>query len=234
MDRLTRKELKSDRFALEVQHSVEYFTEHRRQLTRWGGVAAAVIVIVAAIFFYRGHEHNVRQAALHDAMEVQNSTVGPANSGPSGSVFPTPQDREKAVTKAWTELAAKYPGTEEGQIAEYFLGTNAADAGRIPEAEKHFKVVVDAGGDYASLAKLSLATVYASEGKLADGEKLIQSVIDHPTMLVSKESATIELAELIRDKDPARARKLLEPLRQSPRPGVSRAAITALSDMSQK
>jgi hypothetical protein len=42
------------------------------------------------------------------------------------------------------------------------------------------------------------------------------------------------LAELIQTKDPQRARKLLEPLRSSPRGSVSRVAISALSDMSQK
>jgi hypothetical protein len=81
---------------------------------------------------------------------------------------------------------------------------------------------------------MSLAQVYAAEGKLADGEKLLQSLIDHPTPLVSKESATIVLAEVIQSKDPQRARKLLEPLRSNPRSSVSRVSISALSDMSQK
>ena len=128
----------------------------------------------------------------------------------------------------------KYSGTDEGLIAEFFLGTNAADQGKLSEAEKRLKVVADAGIPYSALAKLSLAQVYAAEGKLADGEKLVQSLIDHPTPLVSKEAATIALAELIQSKDPQRARKLLEPLRSSPRGSVSRVAISALSDMSQK
>ena len=87
---------------------------------------------------------------------------------------------------------------------------------------------------YGSLAKLSLAQLYASQGKVADGERLIQSVIDHPTVLVSKESATVALAELIRNTDPQRARKLLEPLRSNPRSNVSRTALTILGEMSNK
>ncbi len=31
MDKLTRKELKSDKFALEVQHSVEFVSQHREK-----------------------------------------------------------------------------------------------------------------------------------------------------------------------------------------------------------
>jgi predicted negative regulator of RcsB-dependent stress response len=233
VDRLTRKELKSDRFALEVQHSIQVVTDHRQQLTRWGTIAGVVAILVIAVVMYRNHEHVVRQEALHAAQQLQNASIGPQQNELSVS-FPTQAERDKAVNKSFTELAAKYSGTDEGLIAEFFLGTNAADQGKLSEAEKRLKVVADAGIPYSALAKLSLAQVYAAEGKLTDGEKLVQSLIDHPTPLVSKEAATIALAELIQSKDPQRARKLLEPLRSSPRGSVSRVAISALSDMSQK
>jgi predicted negative regulator of RcsB-dependent stress response len=233
VDRLTRKELKSDRFALEVQHSIQVVSDHRQQLTRWGTIAGVVAILVIAVVVYRNHEHVVRQEALHAAQQLQNASIGPQQNELSVS-FPTQAERDKAVNKSFTELAAKYSGTNEGLIAEFFLGTNAADQGKLSEAEKRLKLVADAGIPYSALAKLSLAQVYAAEGKLADGEKLVQSLVDHPTPLVSKEAATIALAELIQSKDPQRARKLLEPLRSSPRGSVSRVAISALSDMSQK
>jgi predicted negative regulator of RcsB-dependent stress response len=192
-----------------------------------------VAILVIAVLVYRNHEHVVRQEALHAAQQLQNASIGPQQNELSVS-FPTQAERDKAVSKSFTELAAKYSGTDEGLIAEFFLGTNAADQGKLSEAEKRLKVVADAGIPYSALAKLSLAQVYSAEGKLADGEKLVQSLIDHPTPLVSKEAATIALAELIQLKDPQRARKLLEPLRSSPRGSVSRVAISALSDMSQK
>ena len=235
MDRLTRKELKSDRFALEVQHSIQVVSDHRQQLTRWGTVAGVVIILVVAFILYRNHEHSVRQEALHAAQQLQNANIGPQPPQNEYSInFPTQAERDKAVNKAFTELAAKYPGTDEGLIAEFFLGTNAADQGKLPEAEKRLKQVADSSGPYSSLAKVSLAQVYAAEGKLADGEKLLQSLIDHPTSLVSKESATIVLAELVQSKDPQRARKMLEPLRSNPRGSISRVSISALSDLSQK
>jgi predicted negative regulator of RcsB-dependent stress response len=233
VDRFTRKELKSDRFALEVQHSIQVVSEHRQQLTRWGTIAGVVAILVVAVVLYRNHEHTVRQEALHAAQQLQNATIGP-QVNEFAITFPTQAERDKAVTKAFTELAAKYPGTDEGLIAEFFLGTNAADKGSLTEAEKRLKEVADSSTAYAPLAKVSLAQVYAGEGKPGEGEKLLQSLIDHPTPLVSKEAATVLLAELVQPKDPQRARKLLEPLRSSPRSSVSRVAINALSDMSQK
>lgn len=228
---LTRKELKTDKFVLEFEHGVELFSEHRQQIIRWGSVALGLIVVVVAVNMYRNHTRSLRQDALHSAMEIQNSTVGPQGNDFT-KTFPTAADRDKAVRKAFSDLAAKYPGTDEGAIGEFFLGTNAADSGNLAEAEKHFKAVVDSGrGVYVSVAKLSLGQIYASEGKVADGEKLIQSVIDHPTVLVSKDEATIALGQLLQASDPDKARKILEPLRTSTRPNVSKAAIDAVAQL---
>lgn len=234
MDRLTRKELKSDRFALEVQHSVEYVSDHRRQVIRWGGVAAAVVVIAVGVFVYRSYQHTQRQEALTAALKISNANVGQPNpANPDILTFPTAADRTKAMNKAFGDIIAKYSGSNEAAVAEFTLAVNASDEGNSAEAEKRLKVVIDSGNDqYGSLAKLSLAQLYGSQGKIADGEKLLQSVIDHPTILVSKEQAQISLAELLGPTDPARARKILEPLRSNPRPNISGKAISALSELS--
>jgi predicted negative regulator of RcsB-dependent stress response len=230
--KLTRKELKSDKFAQEVQHSVEFVSGHRQQMIRWGAPALALVLIVAGVFYYRNYQHAARQEALHEAMLAQNAGVGTATSE-FVVVFPTVEARKTAVLKAWRELAAKYPGSEEGSIAEFFLGTNAADDGNLADAEKNFKASIDsADGAYASLGKLALAQVYGGEGKVKEGAQIIQSVIDHPTVLVSKEAATLALAELLKDTDRQRAKKLLEPLRTSTRGAVSKAAISLDSDLS--
>jgi predicted negative regulator of RcsB-dependent stress response len=233
--RLTRKELKSDKFALEVQHSVEYVSEHRQQVIRWGGIGAAVVILVIAVFVYRNYEHSVREEALHSAMQVQNANIGVPTGNALVLTFPTEAARQKAATQAFTDLVAKYSGTDEGTIAEFFLGTNAADKGNLAEAEKRFKTVIDSGNkNYGSMAKMALAQLYASEGKLSDGEKAIQSVIDHPTDLVSKDEATLALGQLLMASDPQRARRLIEPLRSSPRSSINKQAITAISEMPQK
>jgi predicted negative regulator of RcsB-dependent stress response len=212
---LTRKELKTDKFVLEFEHGVEIFSEHRQQIVRWGSVALGLIVIIVAVNMYRNHARGLRQDALHSAMEIQNSTVGAAQNEFTVS-FPTAAERDKAVQKAFTDLAAKYPGTDEAAMGDFFLGTNAADRGSLPEAEKHFKAVVDSGrGVYVSVAKLSLAQIYASEGKV----------------FVSKEAATIALGQLLQASNPDRARKILEPLRTSTRPGVSKAALDAVAQL---
>lgn len=230
MARITRKELKTDKFALEVEHTVDFFEEHRTEIIRYGAIAVAVAAIVVAVFLYRGHEHGIRQEALSHALDVQNAPVG--QPAPGGNLsFPTQEAKEKEAVKLFSELASKYSGTDEGYIAEYYLGTIAADQGKMRDAEKRFQSVADsAGKQYSSLAKLSLAQVYFAEGKNNQGEKLLRDLIAHPTAFVSKNQATIALARALSHSKPAEARKLLDPLRAIPGT-VSQTAIQAYSEV---
>lgn len=236
MDRLTRKELKTDNFALEVEHGVEYVAGHKMQLTRYATIAAVVIALVAGIWAYRSYSAGVREDALRSALRVQEGPVG-STAPPSelAPTFKTQEEKDQASKKALTEVAEKYAGSDQGSIARYFLGTIAADKGDMATAEKSFKEVSDNGPkDYASLAKLALASIYKSQGKLADGEKLLRGLMDNPTIFVSKEEATITLGQYLAATNPAEARKLIEPLRGDPRSAVSRAALSALSEIPQK
>jgi len=233
VDRLTRKELKTDKFALEVGEIFDYLREHQRESTRYGVAAAIVLVLVAGSLSYRRYQHNLREEALNVALRIQEGQVGQAgNEFVPG--FPTQAEKDKAVLKAFTDLASKHPGSDEGAIARYYLGTEAANQGKTAEAEKAFRDVIASGNaTYGPLAKLCLAEVCAGQGKLAEAEKLVRSLIDKPSALVSKEHATIALARLLAPTRPAEARKLLEPLRTA-RSVVSRAALTALSELPAK
>jgi hypothetical protein len=230
VDRLTRKDLKHDQFVQEVGHTVEYVSEHKQQLIRYGGIAAAVLVVIAAIAMWMSHNKSVRQDQLREALRAQDGTVGAGN--PSQISYPTQDAKDAAVKKAFTTLANDHGSSDEGMIAKYYLGVLAADKGDLATAEKNWNdVASSASKNYASQAKLSLAQLYASEGKPAESEKLLRQLMDAPTDLVSREQAIISLAEIKAKSDPVEARKMLEPLRGEKRSAVSRAAINALNEI---
>lgn len=232
MDRLTRKELKTDKFAQEVEHTVEFLGEHRRQAIVYGGIGLVLVIVAAGVYFYRNYAHGQREEALRDAITIQTANIGPV-SNPIAKSYPTKAERDKAAEKAFADLAARYDGSDEAAYALYMLGNMAMDEGRTADAEKRYKAVIDQGpANYASLAKVTLADIYASQGKLNEAEQLLRSIIDKPTVLVSKEEATIQLGRLLADKKPEETRKLLEPLRTSDRTAISRTAITILSQLS--
>jgi predicted negative regulator of RcsB-dependent stress response len=234
LDRLTRKELKSDHFALEVQHGVEFVSGHRKQMGLYAVIAAVIVAIGLGVYFYRQHARAERQEALSAALQIVNAQVGPQQNEYT-LAYPTEAARKEASSKALTDVASKFSGSEEGDLADYMLGTMAANDGNLADADKRLKRVADSGSSGpASLAKLALAQVYAAEGKTADAEKLARDLMEHPTTVVSKEQATFTLAHILEPTKPGEARKLLEPFRSSDRPNLSRAAINALGIMNNQ
>jgi predicted negative regulator of RcsB-dependent stress response len=232
MDRSTRKKLKSDKFAQEVGHTFEFVTQHRTDVIRYGSAALAVVLVAGGIYLYQRHAASVREDALTQALRIENAKIS-NTPAPPDMTFATQQEQQAAWNKAFTDLASKYRGTQEGAIAGLYMASRLADKGKVDECVKTLKDVIDsAPKDYATLAKVSLAQAYAGQGKIDDAKKLMQDVIDHPSVLISKEQAQIELAGMLAQTDPNTARKMLEPLRTA-RSAVSRTAITVSSRIPQ-
>jgi predicted negative regulator of RcsB-dependent stress response len=225
--------LKSDTFALEVGHTLTFFEEHRQELIRYGGAAAALIVILLGYFWYSGRQHSKRQEALYRAIQIQEMPVGPIQPGSVQRSFPTQEVKDETALKAFVEVQTAHAGTDEGEIAAYYIAAIRADQGKLSEAEKLFKEVSDRADDkYASLAKLALAQIYFADGRNDQGEALLRALIDKPTSFVSKEQATILLARYIAPRKPADAKKLLEPLRTAPG-AIGSAAMSAYAELPQ-
>ena len=233
VDRVTRSKLKQDQFALEVEHSVEYVAEHRKQVIQYSAIAIVVALVAWGIWYYRDRQHTEREEALAAAMDVMQAPVAP--NAPAGQLFYTTDAlKNAAAEKAFKGIIDKYSGSEESAIASSYLGAVSTDEGKLPDAEKYFKQAADSGSkQIASIGKLSLAQVYLSEGRRDEAEKLLRSLYESPTVLVSKEQAAISLARALSTTKPAETRKLLEPLRTG-RSAVSQTAITLLSELPQK
>lgn len=218
MARITRKELKADKFALEVEHTVTFFEEHQQDLLRYGGVVVVAAALIGGFLVYRQHQHAAREAALGRAIQVQETAVGaPAQGSATASMFPNQQVKDEAAIKVFTDLKSKYSGSAEAEIAAYYLGAIQSGQGKLAEAEKSFQDVAANGDErYAPLAKLSLADVYFAEGKVDQAQKVLEDLAAHPTLFVSKEQAQIALARGLIPVKPAEARKILDPLRITP------------------
>ncbi len=233
MDKLTRKDLKTDKFAEEVIHSVDYIAHHRQQAIRYGGIGLAVIMLAFGAYFYMRYQHTVRQDLLREAMLTFDSNIAP--NVPEGlKAYPTQDEKDKAIQKVFSNLANNYSGSMEGEIGRFFLGVAAVDKGKYDEAAKYFdKVANSSQKDYGSLARLALAQIQLNAGKDADAEKTLQYVVDHPTVLVSKEQAQVEIAKIVGKRDPVAARKMLEPLRTE-RTAISQVAVQTLAQITLK
>ena len=233
MKRITRKNLKSDKFAQEVSTIWDWAAENKDEVVRYGSIGVAVILLVFGIFYYVRYEAGVREEALAAALKIDGANVGGAPQ-PGMMQFATPEERDKAWQKAFNDLASKYHGTQEGSIAQMYLASADADKGDLASAEKRYLDVVNSAPKaYASMARIALAETYEAEGRDSEAEKILRDAMAHPTVTVSKEEATIQLAMLIGKTNQDQARKMLEPLRTS-RTAISRAAVQALGDLGQQ
>ena len=229
-EHLTRKELRTDKFAVAVEHNVEYVAEHKKQLIQYGGIAVAVILAAVGTYAFLSHSKTVREEQLGEAISIQESQVTPG-ALPGSGAYTTEEAKEAAARKAFTAVSNEHSSAKEGLIAEYYLGCIAADSGKLDEARKHFQTVADSSDkDYSSLANLSLAELNFMQNKAAEGEKILRNLIDHPTLLVSKDQAAIALARHLAKTNPAEARKMLEPLIKQTN-AASQIAVGVMSEI---
>ena len=172
VDRQLKKVVKNDEFKEQVWHSIDFLKAHPSEIKKYSGIALAVLVVVGGVYFYIHHQADTREEALAQALRVDDGTVGP-NVQASNLHFNTQQEKDQASQKAFAEVAAKYPGTQEGAIASMNLGQAAVDRGDLATGEKTFKDVMDHGpAAYASQAALTLAQLYSIEGKTAEAEEI--------------------------------------------------------------
>lgn len=236
-DKLTHKDVKElakhDVFRERTIETIEYVSEHKGDLYKYIGLGVVVVALIAGFFWYRGHQHSLRQEALQNLLNIYNATVTGGGQAPpfAAKTYNTEGEKTQAIRSEFSKFAEANKGTNEGAIAAYYLGVNWAESGNGGEAEKWLTQAGDEGdNDYRSLAKITLAQFYSSQGKEDQALKLIQQVMDHPSAFISKEHATIEKARVLMKSNPAEARKLLEPLRTA-RAAISQVALQLLSNL---
>jgi predicted negative regulator of RcsB-dependent stress response len=208
-----------------LEHGLAWFEEHKKEEVRYGGIALAVAILIGGYFYFTSREHAARQEELAQAIHVQETPVATVAVG-GQTTFPSQDAKDQAAIKAFSDLQSKHSGSDEAQIAEYYLGCIHADQGKMADAEKNFQNVADhASKNYASLAKVALAEIDFANGKFDQGEKLLRDLMANPTIFVSKDQAAIALAKHLTGRNNAEARKLLAPIKDGKSPVASIAQM---------
>jgi Tetratricopeptide repeat-like domain len=222
---LTRHELKEqlqhDAFADNVSGVISYASSHRERLTRWAIVAGVVLIVAAIVFWYASYQREQRRNDLQSAFAVYEAPVGTAV---VGKTFPNQDEKNKASLKAFSEVAAKDNGHEEGSIARYYVGVLKAQTGDSKGAETDLRAVASAGGEISALAKIALSQLLSGQNRQSEAQALLRELVNKPTDLVSKTQAQLLLAQSLENSKPAEAKKLLQSVKASnPSPAVTRA-----------
>jgi hypothetical protein len=209
---LTRHELKEqlqhDQFTDAVSGAVNYASSHRQTLIRWCVGGVVVLILAGGFWWYRQKQTGTRREELGAAMSIMDAQVGPPND--FAKTYPTEDAKNDAWKKAISAVAAKYSGTPEGLIAQYYRGVTRAQKDDAAGGESDLRAVADSSSSVAPLAKIALAQLYIGEKKTGEAQSLLQQLIKEPTPLVSKAQAQILEAQLDESANPQAAKDALK------------------------
>ena len=199
----TRHQLKQDAFSrvtiATAEKTAHWTVEHRSTLLI--AVIAVALLVAAGLggWFYLNSQDEKASFDLAQAVRTTEIPLRAAGSPAQPDVpsFTSAKERAEAAHKQFQAIADKYPHTRTADMARYFVGVTAADAGDNVTAERDLKQVVSSGsGELASLAKLALASLYGNTNRTKEAVALYQELMKKPTRSVSKVTAQLELADL--------------------------------------
>lgn len=216
MARISRKELKHDRFVEEVGQSVLYMSSHRRQLLF--GIAGIVLLVIGVVTWAGYREANKREAssALKKGTDMYHGKVDTEQV--IGSIqFPTSIARFRDTRDHFDKIVQEYPGGEEEVCALYYLSLLDIEQNKFDDARARLEGLMNGrGGECMALIRLLLADLYAQESQYEEAVQQYKYLVDNPTRLVSRQRSQLAWAHLLIENDPEKAKALLEELQSAP------------------
>ena len=122
VDRLTRKELKKDKFALEVGHTVEFLEEHKKQLSATAPLAVAVVSWLVGWFYYSRRPARGAPAGAAAALTAMDAPIGAQPGARHRDLLFTGGKGQGRQPSALTDLATKHSRIRRGCHRPYYLG----------------------------------------------------------------------------------------------------------------
>ena len=219
MARISRKQLKTDRFREKVGDSVEYVASHRNRFIVW---IAIVILLLAVGFGYQQHEQAQSISARHRLQEAINMFHGSVDTEEriGELTFPTSTTKYNQTTEAFEEIVADFSDRTEGQVARYYLALLEIEQEKHADAGTRLESLVADGpeAEVGALARLALVDLYARQEQDDKARTHYQHLIAQPTRLVPKERSQLAYGRYLIEKSPEEAAEVLTELTSQPGP----------------
>jgi predicted negative regulator of RcsB-dependent stress response len=234
-EHISRKELKQDKIHDAIEHGAEAVFSHTTVLA-----VAILTVVLVAVGYFGWRFYNDRQtvqatAALDVAMKAYSARVGatPDPSDPGETLYPTEAARSQDAMQKFAAVAQKYPHTNPGRLATYYMALCYEDLERHNQALEELKKI-SSGSDkeLVAMAQYQTGVIYARTGKTADAIKVLRDLSDHASVFVPRPLVLLELAEVLRQSNPAEAVAVYEQLKKEfPNTAVSEEAERGLETL---
>jgi predicted negative regulator of RcsB-dependent stress response len=212
---------------------MHWAVEHRSRLMLYGSVLLALVVLAISFYAVRRSQEQQASLALANAMETYSAPIVPAGTPPQPGItmFNTAKDRSAAANAEFRKVADK-SSTQSGKVARYMEGVTYSEMGDFNDAEKILKSVGNGNSDLANLAKFALASVYRQTNREPDAINVYQDIAAHPSQSVGKSMADLELASVYAQKQPDKAKVILQQLaKDNPNSAISELANEKLGTL---
>ncbi|MFO7445421.1 MAG: tetratricopeptide repeat protein [Ignavibacteriaceae bacterium] len=144
--RLSRKEIKEDKFVETYYKAYGYFEENK---SRIGIYVAAIVIVAAAVYFYinnKNSQNDEAGAQLARVMVLYDN----------GSYLEAIEGRAGTPIMGLKKIVDEYGSTESGEIAKVYLANSYVMLGRLDDALKYYE-------DYSGGNKLFEAAALSGE-----------------------------------------------------------------------
>ena len=223
MARISRKQLKKDRFAEEVGHQVSYIREHRTKVTVLAVVVIVAIVGGSGFYRYRQQQAAAARRAFQSSMNVFHGVVS-LDKKEGQETFATTIEKEMRTTQALQQVIDEYSGRFEGRMARLYKAIFDLELGKYDEGQAKLEALTeDSDEEVATLARMAVADLLRHQGKLDESRKYYEHVIENPSLLVPKERAQLALIDVIKETDPEDALKRLQEIQEGGGAGAEQA-----------
>lgn len=205
---------------------MHWAVEHRSRIVLYGSVLLAVIVLAISYYTVRRSQEQQASLALANAMEIYSAPIVPPGTPaqPGITMFNSAKDRSTAANAEFRKDADKY-STQSGKVARYMEGVTYSEMGDFANAERILKEIGNGNSDLANLAKFALASVYRQSNRESEAINIYQDIGSHPSQSVGKSMADLELASVYAQKQPDKAKVILQQLvKDNPNTAISELA----------
>jgi hypothetical protein len=224
VSRLTRQQLKQDRFQTAYEQYEQWAREHFREILWVVGASVLVSGLIIGVKTLRERRDEAANAALGAALDTFHAYVGTAPQGALGAVeqsYPTAEVKYQKALRQFLDIAnvqgldAILPKSRAATLALYYSGLCQVQLGNHAVATKTFEQLAgDSHREVASLARFAQAGELVKSRKTAEGVKIYDELAAHPTSTVTRDMALLAKAEALAPSDPARARAVYAQLQK--------------------
>lgn len=238
-EHISRKELKQDKIKETFEHGAEAVYSHSKLAT----AIIAVVLIAASLYggwkLYSSNQTAKATVEFDAAMKTYSARIaGTPEQGtdPSEVIYPNEAGRAEAAIPKFTAVADKYPNTDPGKYARYYLALCYENLEHTNQAMEELQRL-SAGSDkeIAAMAQYQMSVINARTGKTDDAIKILRALADKPTVLVPHPVVLLDLAGLLRQSNPQEAITLYQQVKKDyPEPTIADEADRGLNSVSPK